>query len=116
MDKLILITLLIKLGVAAAIASALVRSRDYQNLLFTEERSLAQRVYLVLFTCLPFALGVVVRTTTPNFLAADLTFEAVILMGVVGENSPASLPALSALYRQRYTVSTWRCLSMYWLG
>ncbi len=84
MDKLILITLLIKLGVAAAIASALVRSREYQNLLFTEERSLAQRTYLVLFTCLPFALGVVVRASTPNFLAADLTFEAVILLGVVG--------------------------------
>jgi len=84
MDKLILITLLIKLGVAAAIASALVRSREYQNLLYTEERSLAQRAYLVLFTSLPFALGVVVRASTPNFLAADLTFEAVILMGVVG--------------------------------
>ena len=84
MDKLILITLLVKLGVAAAIASALVRSREYQNLLFTEERSLAQKAYLVLFTCLPFALGVVVRVITPNFLAADLTFEAVILMGVVG--------------------------------
>jgi len=84
MDKLILITLLVKLGVAAAIASALVRSREYQNLLFTEERSLGQRAYLVLFTCLPFALGVLVRATTPNFLAADLTFEAVILMGVVG--------------------------------
>jgi len=83
-DKLILITLLVKLGVAAAIASALVRSREYQNLLFTEERSLAQKAYLVLFTCLPFALGVVVRVITPNFLAADLTFEAVILMGVVG--------------------------------
>jgi len=84
MDKLILITLLVKLGVAAAIASALVRSREYQNLLFTEERSLGQKAYLVLFTCLPFALGVVVRATTPNFLAADLTFEAVVLMGVVG--------------------------------
>jgi two-component system, LytTR family, sensor kinase len=83
-DRLILITLLVKLGVAAAIASALVRSREYQNLLFTEERSLGQKAYLVLFTCLPFALGVVVRATTPNFLAADLTFEAVILMGVVG--------------------------------
>lgn len=84
MDKLVLITLLVKLGVAAAIASALVRSREYQNLLFTEERSLAQKAYLVLFTCLPFALGVLVRVATPNFLAADLSFEAVILMGVVG--------------------------------
>jgi two-component system LytT family sensor kinase len=84
MDKLILITLLIKLGVAAAIASALVRSREYQRLLFTEDRTLAQTIYLVLFTCLPFALGVVVRHNTPNFLAADLTLEAVMLMGVVG--------------------------------
>ncbi|MGZ4787632.1 MAG: sensor histidine kinase [Terriglobales bacterium] len=94
MDKLILITLLIKLGVAAAIASALVRSREYQNLLFTEERSLAQRTYLVLFTCLPFALGVVVRASTPNFLAADLTFEAVILMGVVGGEFAGVLAAI----------------------
>jgi two-component system LytT family sensor kinase len=84
MDRLILITLLVKLGVAAAIASALVRSREYQKLLFTEDRTLAQKVYLVLFTCLPFALGVVVRHSTPNFLAADLTFEAVMLLGVVG--------------------------------
>jgi two-component system, LytTR family, sensor kinase len=84
MDKLILITLLIKLGVAAAIASALVRSREYQKLLFTEGRTLGQTIYLVLFTCLPFALGIVVRHSTPNFLAADLTFEAIMLMGVVG--------------------------------
>ncbi len=84
MDKLILITLLIKLGVAAAIASALIRSREYQKLLFTEDRTIAQKVYLALFTSLPFALGVVVRHSAPNFLAADLTFEAVMLMGVVG--------------------------------
>jgi two-component system LytT family sensor kinase len=84
MDKLILITLLIKLGVAAAIASALVRSREYQKLLFAEGRTLSQTVYLVLFTCLPFSLGVLVRQFTPNFLAADLSFEAVMLMGVVG--------------------------------
>src|SRR4051812_8735346 len=84
MDRLILITLLIKLGVAAAIASALVRAREFQKLLFQEKRTLSQTVSLVLFTSLPFALGVVVRATTPNFLAADLTFEAVILIGVVG--------------------------------
>jgi two-component system LytT family sensor kinase len=84
MDKLILITLLIELGVAAAIASALARSREYKRLLFTEDRTPGQTIYLVLFTCLPFALGVVVRHNTPNFLAADLSFEAVILLGVVG--------------------------------
>jgi two-component system LytT family sensor kinase len=84
MDKLILITMLIKLGVAAAIASALVRAREFQKLLYRESRTLSQTIYLVLFMCLPFALGVIVRESTPNFLAADMTFEAVILLGMVG--------------------------------
>lgn len=84
MDKLVLITLLIKLGVAAAIASALARAREFQKLLFREDRTLQQKIYLVLFMCLPFALGVEVRVAAQNFLAADLTFEAVLLLGVVG--------------------------------
>ena len=33
---------------------------------------------------MPFALGVVVRVTTPNFLAADLSFESSVLTGVIG--------------------------------
>src|SRR4051812_22801677 len=84
MDKLILITLLIKLGVAAAIASALVRAREFQKLLYAEDRTITQKIYLVLFMCLPFALGVEVRHGAPNFLAADLSLEAVMLMGVMG--------------------------------
>ena len=84
MDKLILITLLIKLGVAAAIASALIRAREFQKLLYAEDRTIAQKIYLVLFMCLPFALGVEVRHGAPNFLAADLSLEAVMLMGVMG--------------------------------
>ena len=43
---------------------------------------------------MPFALGVVVRVSTPNFLAADLTFEAVILMGVVGGEFAGVLAAV----------------------
>lgn len=84
MDKLVLITLLVKLGVAAAIASALVRAREFQKLLYIEDRTLRQKIYLVLFMCLPFALGVEVRSAARNFLAADLTFEAILLMGVMG--------------------------------
>lgn len=106
MDKLILITLLIKLGVAAAIASALVRAREFQKLLFRENRTLGQTVYLVIFTSLPFALGVVVRESTPNFLAADLTFESVILIGVVGGQFAGALGgvlcALPALLHGEY--------------
>jgi len=83
-QRLVLITLLVKLGVAAAVASALVRSVRFKSLLFRENRSLRENLLLVLFIGLPFALGVVVRSTVRNFLAADMSFEAAILMGVIG--------------------------------
>ncbi len=83
-QRLILVTLLVKLGVAAAVASALVRSKVFKNNLFREDRTLAEKMYLVLFAGFPFALGVMVRGSVHNFLAADLSFEAAILIGVIG--------------------------------
>ena len=82
-QRLILVTLLIKLGVAAAVASALVRSKVFKNHLFRENRTLAQKLYFVLFAGFPFALGVLVRGSVHNFLAADLSFEASVLIGVI---------------------------------
>ncbi|HEU5450464.1 MAG TPA: histidine kinase [Terriglobales bacterium] len=84
MDRLIAINLLIKLGAAAAVASVLVRSRRFKELIFTEQRTLTEKLYLVLFIGVPFALGVVVRVSTPSFLAADLAFEAAVIMGIMG--------------------------------
>ena len=46
--RLILIHLLVKLGVAAAVSSSLVRSKELKSLLFREERTFRQKVYLVL--------------------------------------------------------------------
>ncbi|HEX6466404.1 MAG TPA: histidine kinase [Terriglobales bacterium] len=83
-SKLILITLLIRLGVAAAIASGIVRSRFFKSILFREERSIAQTVQLVLIIGIPFALGVWIRASVRSFVAADVSFEGVILMGVMG--------------------------------
>ena len=82
-SKLILITLLIKLGVIAAVASALGRSRSFQRLLFAERRSVRQQVRLILLLVVPLALGVWVRVTVPNFYAADLAFETTIILGVL---------------------------------
>ncbi|WP_420239573.1 sensor histidine kinase [Telmatobacter bradus] len=82
-DKLILITLLVKLGVAAAVASALARARTFQRLLFIEHRRHRQTAALLAFFLVPLTLGVWVRTTVPNFLAADISFEAVILLGLL---------------------------------
>jgi len=83
-QRLILVNLLIKLGVAAAVSSALVRSVEFKSLLFREERSLRQRIYLILWIGIPMALGVWIRFMTPSFLAGDLSFETTILLGLVG--------------------------------
>jgi two-component system LytT family sensor kinase len=81
--RVILINLLIKLGVAAALASALVRSVEFKRLLFREERTIRQTVYLVLWVGIPLALGVWIRSSVKTFSAGDLTLEAAILLGVV---------------------------------
>jgi two-component system, LytTR family, sensor kinase len=82
-DTLIIITLLVKLGVAAAVSSALARSRTFQKLLFAERRNPGQTAALVAFLVVPLTLGVWVRTKVPNFLAADVSFETVILLGLL---------------------------------
>ena len=82
-NELILITLLVKLGVAAAVASALARSRTFQRLLFAEHRRHRQTAALLAFFLVPLTLGVWVRTTVPNFLAADISFETTILLGLL---------------------------------
>ena len=94
MDRLIAINLLIQLGVAAAVASALVRARTFKDLLFSERRSLAQTLYLVLWIGMPFSLGVVVRISAPTFLAADLSLESSVLTGVIGGPLAGALGAI----------------------
>ena len=57
-QRLILINLLIKLGVAASAASILGRSVEFKSLLFRDERDWKQKIYLVLWIGVPLALGV----------------------------------------------------------
>ncbi len=83
-QRLILINLLIKLGVAASAASILGRSVEFKSLLFREERSLKQRIYLVLWIAIPLTLGVWIRFGAKSFSAGDLSFETTILLGVLG--------------------------------
>ena len=81
--RLILITLLIKLGIAAAVSSALARSRVFKRLLFAEDRTAGETIGLLACICIPLTLGVWARVTVPNFLAADIGFETTIILGVL---------------------------------
>ena len=83
-SRLILVTVLIRLGVAAAISSVLVRARRFRVLLFREERTLGEKIEVMLIIGTPIMLGVLVREWVRNFYAADISFEGAILMGVIG--------------------------------
>jgi len=82
--RLILVNLLIKLGVAAAVSSALVRSLEFKKLLFREERTTEQKIYLALWFGMPIFLGVWIRFTQKSFSSGDLSLETTLLLGVIG--------------------------------
>jgi two-component system, LytTR family, sensor kinase len=81
--KLVLITLLIKLGVIAAVSAVTARALTFQRLLFAERRTTGQTVGLLAFLCVPLTLGVWIRLTVHNFYAADVAFETVIILGIL---------------------------------
>jgi len=82
-DKLLLITLLVKLGVVASVASILARASSFRRLLFSERRRPGQTLALLAFFVVPLTIGVWLRFLVPNFLAADISFETVILLGLL---------------------------------
>ena len=83
-SRLILVNLLIKLGVAAAVAASLVRSLEFKKLLFREDRTTEQKIYLALWFGLPIFLGVWIRFAQKSFSSGDLSFETTLLLGVIG--------------------------------
>jgi len=105
-SNLILITLLVELGVAAAVASSLARSVTFKRLLLEPHRSRRDSLKLIAMVCVPLMLGVWIRVRVPNFLAADLAFEATILlallMGPLAAIAGAVLLAVPAVLHHEY--------------
>jgi two-component system LytT family sensor kinase len=82
-DRLLLITLLVKLGVVASVASVLARASTFRRLLFADRRRTRQTLALLAFFLVPLTIGVWFRFLVPNFYAADISFEAIILLGLL---------------------------------
>src|SRR5450755_161103 len=90
--RLILVYLLLKRGVAAALSSALVRSKEFKSLIFREHRETRHKIYLALSMAIPIAIGVWIRLNVKSFLSGDLSLETALLLGVIG-GALMSLPA-----------------------
>jgi two-component system, LytTR family, sensor kinase len=90
-SRLILVNLMVQLGVAAAVSSTLVRSKEFKLLLFREERTFQQKLLLVVWFGLPIMIGVWIRILQKSFSAGDLSFETALLLGVIGGRWAGSL-------------------------
>lgn len=84
MPNPLLVTLLIKVGVAAAIASFLIRVRFFSRSIMSEERSYRERLLLALCFAVVFGTSVTVRIVTASYQAADLGMEGSFLAGLLG--------------------------------
>ena len=90
-DQFILVTLLIKIGAMASIASLLVRSASFKRILFgfaqselfAEKRGLKERGLFTLIMGVPLSVGVMVRLTI-RYNAADLSLSGTLLVGLLG--------------------------------
>ncbi len=83
-ERLLLITLLLNLGVMAAIAAVLVRSLAFQRCLYAEPRRGRARLGFMLFVALPLAGGVWIRLAVTSFHAGDLSLAGALLIGLMG--------------------------------
>ena len=79
-----LVTLLVKVAVAASLASILARFGAFIRMLMREERTLLQRVKLAFGFSALFGAGVGVRVFIPAYQAVDLGMEGAMLAGLVG--------------------------------
>jgi two-component system LytT family sensor kinase len=80
-----LVILLMKLAVAASLASILTRSGRFQRMLMREERTLAQRVQMALVCAAIFGAGVLARVYNPeSYQALDLGLEGSLAIGILG--------------------------------
>lgn len=84
MPNPLIVTLLIKIGVSAAIASFLIRLSYFSRSLMGEERSYRERLLLALSFALVFGASVGVRIVTKSYQAADLGLEGSFLAGLIG--------------------------------
>jgi two-component system LytT family sensor kinase len=78
------VSLLVKLGAVASIASILARSNTFKGILIREERTLNQRLMLSLWLSAVFAASVATRVVSRTYQAADLGLEGSLLAGITG--------------------------------
>jgi two-component system LytT family sensor kinase len=84
LDPQQLATLLLRVAVAASLASILSRFSPFQRMLMREDRTLLQRFQLALSCSATYGAGVALRVLNVNYQAVDLGLEGSLTAGMVG--------------------------------
>src|SRR5579884_3398535 len=84
MEQQHLVVLLLRLAVAASLASVLVRFSSFQRMLMREDRTLVQRLKLSLACSAFFGAGIGTRVLIQTYQAVDLGLEGSLLSGMIG--------------------------------
>ena len=79
-----LVVLLVKLAVAASLASIIARSNAFKSMLMREERTLHQRFDLALSFAAIYGAGVGTRILSNSYQAVDLGLEGALVAGMTG--------------------------------
>jgi len=82
LERLLLVTLIVNLAVAATLSTMLVRFRWFRRILLTERRAWPERLMFALGLGLPLVAGVAARLIL-HYDAADLTLSGAFLAGLI---------------------------------
>src|SRR5579862_234167 len=81
-EQLLLVTLIVKLAIAALLATMLARFRWFRRILLTERRDWPERLTFAIYLGVPLVAGVAARLLL-NYAAADLTLSGSFLAGLI---------------------------------
>ena len=81
-DQFVMVTILVKLGVMASIASLLIRFGAFKRLLYKDELSLKEKLIFALLSGMLLSFGVIVRLLL-NYDAADLSLSGTLLVALL---------------------------------
>ncbi len=109
-----LVILLVKLAVAASLASILTRSGRFQRMLMREERTLAQRVQMALVCAVIFGTGVLARVLNPEaYQALDLGLEGSLAMGMLGGYVTGLLAGVLISIPALFVMANWMSMLLF---
>ncbi len=82
-NEFILLTLLLKMAVIAALASVMARSKTFEHLLFVEKKNFNEKMQFVFLLGVPLAVGEAARLLL-TYVAADVSLEGTFIVGLLG--------------------------------